>query len=272
MKRVFYLFIIGLLFTSCSDSITEEKLLGKWKVSEIIEVESENSEINDMMESIAREMFISKGYMLNFYSDKVYSDVTGNEYNSGIWSLSGKELNFGENKMTVEKTEVINKKRYLTGIVNLNDSKLKVKLKFVKKGSELKNFKKDPFYPSNNKWRNKPNHSENQEEIVERLLNYIKHLAYIFKASDERGDHIASWKSSYGIIRVFGNGIGIEKIENIDENWINCFYNKEEALKAYEIYKSSFRMGSYNAGESESRFINLYNIIMTVFDTISNNF
>ena len=267
--RYLGIFFILIILSSCFDNISEEKITGTWKAANIIEIQAENPAMQEMMEEMARKMFISEGYILNFFPDKVYSDVSGYNLDTGKWVLEdNKLLKFGENKLIIDKTEEKKKKRYLTGTIVLPDTDMKLKIEFVKVGDKLPDYKKDPYYPENNKWRIKPIHPETDNEIIDRLLNYIKHFAYIFKAGDIRKNKNVSWHHSSGVIRVYGNGVGTIDFDKINKNWINCFYDEKEAYKAYEIYRNSFKRVSYNAGDSKSRFLNTYNILMVVHDAI----
>lgn len=93
----------------------------------------------------------------------------------------------------------------------------------------------DPFYKKNIAWRIKPSSPESTEEIKQRL----KACLHFFTLFYDR--HIFSEQSTINFgglpscFRWYSGGIYLQKKEVLSRQWIRCFYNEEQAMKAYAM-------------------------------------
>lgn len=272
MKKNFspiILVIIILGYSGCFNSVNNKEILGTWKVVEIMEVNSNVPEMEDMMENLARKMFISEGYTLSLFSDNKYSDISGNNYESGEWSLiNGGELKYGTTTIFIDDITSKKGKKYFIGTNTMNEGETKLKLKFKRIGEPLEKIEKDPYHPINNMWRIKPDKPESNVEIYNRLINYVNHFALLFYAAYKRDLKRVTWDHSSGVIKVYGNGIGSIDFQNINKNWINCFYDENDAKKASQFYESIFHKLNYYGEDSDNRFLNKYNMLMGIHDRL----
>ncbi|MEO6489356.1 MAG: hypothetical protein ABIO04_05385 [Ferruginibacter sp.] len=95
--------------------------------------------------------------------------------------------------------------------------------------------KKDPFHISNNSWRVKPGKAESDEEIKQRLKDCIHfYILYYDQKINAHSDEI-SFVGLPSCFKWYGGGIFLQKQNEIQDKWANCFYNKQQALKAYHI-------------------------------------
>jgi len=147
--------------------------------------------------------------------DKASKTITLN-YNSGskdqykIAALAPKELklvNTGINSQTV--------------------------LKFVSEARAYKNVEDDPYYISNNYWRIKPKKAENDSLLRKRLKEYLHFHILFYRDNLAREKKTISFYGFPTCLKWYAGGIFIIKKEELPENWFDCFYNKEQALKAY---------------------------------------
>jgi hypothetical protein len=109
------------------------------------------------------------------------------------------------------------------------------KLIFVADGKQEKEYKDNPFYYSNNRWRIKPKTTETDAAIKERLQGNI-HFYWLFLTDNINRN--SSTISFYGLPSCFNwysGGIGIMNAKEVKANWINTFYNPEQAMKARAI-------------------------------------
>lgn len=108
-------------------------------------------------------------------------------------------------------------------------------LKFISAGKQYKNSIDDPFHISNNQWRLHPKKPESEEAIRQRLKEYL-HFNILFYR-----DNLAKQAKTitfYGLptcLKWYAGGIYMIKEQDLKENWFYCFYNKEQALKAYKM-------------------------------------
>ena len=269
--KLFLSILIGLFLFGCTlqSSITEEKIQKGWRLSEVVAVNGKDAKTAALIKELLQKTLISTGSVMHFFPDKTYTDLTNYSIKDGKWELvNGNELKFGENKISIQKLEVINSRTFMIGDLYLAGQNLNVTLKWVEEVPMLENFKEDPFYADNNKWRQKPEDKENEEQIKQRLLNYVLHFAYILKAASERKQNAVSFAHSLGIIQVYRGGVGAVSMEHIDDNWINCFYDSEDAKKAYDLFSLQLVNSSYNGGTTGEWIKDDYNILMSIVEDI----
>lgn len=111
----------------------------------------------------------------------------------------------------------------------------KTNLKFIGAGLRLKNANDEPFCIENNQWRIKPLQKETEPEVHQRLKKNLNFFLLFYKsvlAKDEKSVSFWGLPSSF---KWYGGGIFLKKEKELKEDWINCFYNKEQAMQAYHI-------------------------------------
>ena len=270
MKQLLYCYLIVIL-CSCSTgtSVKKNDITKSWRLSEVLSIETENPEMEGMMKKIAEKQLVSKGYLLSFFPDNTYTELTGYHIEEGEWQLiNDHEIKFGEKKLRIKKIEKRKSKNFMIAEVDSKGVELNMNLLWVEEAPMLKEYKEDPFYGENNKWRTKPKNKETDEQIRNRLLNYILHFAYILQSSTQRDQSVVSFTNSMGIIRVYRGGIGRVRSANIPKDWTNCFYDQEDATKAYELFSQYLTRGVYKGGTTGSWVKDDYKILMTIYDEI----
>lgn len=109
------------------------------------------------------------------------------------------------------------------------------KLVFVADGMQEKNSTDNPFYRSNNQWRIKPTTAETDEAIKDRLKASM-HFYWLFLNDNiNRNSNTISFYGLPSCFNWYSGGIGVVNETKLRSNWINTFYNKEQALKAHAI-------------------------------------
>lgn len=272
MKKLLYFLILIICF-SCSEEVATapEEITKIWRLSEVMELQTNDAETNTSTKREIERKMVSDGYVLCFFPNNTYTALQGYTINEGNWKFSrdGKLL-FGSNEMQIDRFETKRSKNFLISDVAIADQGINAKLRWVEEAEMLEDFKEDPFYSANNQWRKKPKNKETDAQIRARLLNYIQHFANILNASTEREHDVVSFAHSMGIIRVYRGGIGRVKKENIEKDWINCFYDKEDAMKAYELFSRYLVRGKYKGGTTGDWVKDDYNILLSIYDEIEN--
>lgn len=100
------------------------------------------------------------------------------------------------------------------------------------------NMLNDPFHPSNNQWRIAPAQAESDSAIKARVLQCIKFFALFYRDNIKRKKQEINFMGLPKIFQWYRRGIGLPDREDIHESWINCFYNKEQAIKGYETLRT----------------------------------
>lgn len=273
MKKLFLaITVITLSCCSNQNSIIQDELIKVWRLSEVISTDGDDPDFANTMKPIIEQLLLKKGFVLAFFPDNTYSMITGYDIEDGTWIFgNNNSISFGENRFDIERFEDKKSKHFLIGNLQFSDKEFNVKVRLTEEAKMLKDFTKDPFYATNNQWRKKPNDKESDEQIKDRLLNYIRHYAYILNASSERKDDVVSFSHSMGIIRVYRGGIGRVKKENIPEEWSNCFFDTESSIRAYELFSSYLNRGLYKGASTGEWVKDDYQILMTIYNEMENS-
>ena len=268
IKHLLFLFTAFFFLSTCnsSEGFDKKQILGSWRLSEVLAFDKENPEVDKLVLEMAKRELMADGLVLFFFPDSMFTELDGYSTSHKKWSFIGdKKIKYGQSTLTIEKIEQKKSKTFLTATLYDTKNKIHSEFKFVKESEPLEDYKSDPFYPTNNKWRQRPETKESNEEIRKRLLNYILHFAYILNATLERNENVVSFAHSMGLIQVFRGGIGRIPKNKIEESWINCFYDKEDAMKAFYLFSSYLRKGVYKGGTTGNWIKDDYEILMTLY-------
>ena len=129
----------------------------------------------------------------------------------------------------------------------------KAATKYVADGKKTKLLNDDPFYPANNKWRLKPFKSENDAAIKQRIIECVLFYSKFFK---NNADHGFSTISFYGIptcFKWYNGGISITNKDKLAEKWIDCFYNKAQAIQGQQLLEKVITK-KYNWNKAEPKW------------------
>jgi hypothetical protein len=199
--------------------------------------EDDKYTLNDVDESTELMLSIRS---FDFFSDGSFVKNYRGNWAYGKWSIddatklitlsyedaenrSSKDL-YKVTAMATDELSVINKE--------LNTSTI---LKFVATENKLKNIADEPFHINNNLWRVKPTKPESDEEIKQRLKKNLEFFVLFYKWAIVKNDKHISFYGLPSCLQWYGGGIYMQKKESLSEQWKNCFYNKQQAAKAYAI-------------------------------------
>ena len=98
-----------------------------------------------------------------------------------------------------------------------------------------RNVKDDPFYISNNLWRFKPAQPESDEQIKQRLKDCIHFFILFYDHKIKADAHEVLFTGLPSCFKWYGGAIYLQKERELDGKWVNSFYNKEQAMKAYKL-------------------------------------
>ncbi len=108
-------------------------------------------------------------------------------------------------------------------------------LKFIAPGKRLKNANDEPYCLENNRWRIKPMSKESDSAIHRRLKQNLYFFILFYKSALAKDDKTISFWGLPSCFKWYGGAIFIKKKDELKENWINCFYNEEQAMQAYKL-------------------------------------
>jgi len=274
MKIKCLLFALTLLLYNCGSTEKKEeehyKINGSWDLSEVKTFDKTNLDLEDQTRLKLGKEYLSKGLTLYFFPDSTYTEIYNDKITHGVWFLENeKEVKFDNYKLSIEKLEQEEAYKSMSANLYNEDNNIESELKFIEGFKNLKDFNKDPFYPDNNKWRQKALKKETNKEISNRLSNYVLHNAYILKSAHDRNVGSVTFAHSRGLIRIYQGAIGILKEEKINKAWIDTYYDKEDAMKAYYLFKSYLgKEGVYKTKSSGDWVKDDYEILLALHTKI----
>ncbi len=93
----------------------------------------------------------------------------------------------------------------------------------------------DPFYISNMLWRKKPAKPETGEAIKKRLKDCIHFFVLFYDQRISAPSDIVHFTGLPSCFKWYAGGIYLQQKKELPENWSNCFYDQEQAMKAYKL-------------------------------------
>lgn len=97
------------------------------------------------------------------------------------------------------------------------------------------NFNDDPFYISNNLWRLKPAKIESDEQLKARLKSCIHFYVLFYNQKILANSEVVSFTGLPSCFKWYGGGIFLQKENQLQNKWVQSFYNKDQAMKAYKL-------------------------------------
>ncbi|MBS1666585.1 MAG: hypothetical protein JST58_04335 [Bacteroidetes bacterium] len=177
---------------------------------------------------------------LALYRDFSLTENARDHIRFGKWAVNKKNRKLLL-KFTDGTTEIytIQKIAYQNLVVSKKDADgNEMTLYFSSDGLVHKRPEEDPFYPSNNRWRIKPSRSETDQQILDRLKQCAHFYALFFSDNHQRQETDISFIGLPNCFVWYNGGIGLPLEGGLDNKWIDCFYSKKEALKAYQMLKT----------------------------------
>ena len=129
-------------------------------------------------------------------------------------------------------------------------------LKFIAPGKRFKNANDEPYFLENNRWRIKPKNKESDSAIHQRLKENLYFFILFYKSALAKADKTVSFWGLPSCFKWYGGAIFIKKKDELKENWINCFYNEEQAMQAYKLADKLLSQ-KYNWPKGERNWLKL---------------
>jgi hypothetical protein len=129
-------------------------------------------------------------------------------------------------------------------------------LKFIAPGKRYKNASEEPYNLENNRWRIKPTSKESDSAIHQRLKENLYFFILFYKSALAKEDKAVSFWGLPSCFKWYGGAIFIKKKDELKDNWINCFYNKDQAMQAYALADKLLSQ-KYNWPKGEQNWLKL---------------
>jgi hypothetical protein len=137
-----------------------------------------------------------------------------------------------------------------------NSDKSKNKIDLSSEAIRHINMQDDPFYTSNILWRIKPKAPETNEQIKQRLKACIHFFVLFYDQKINAHSETVSFIGLPTCFNWYSGGITIPKEDKLQEKWVNCFYNRQQALKAFRMADKLIGF-KYDWPKNESNWLKL---------------
>ena len=185
----------------------------------------------------------------------------------GTWNLAatGKliTITYADGSQAQYKIASLSTKKMI--LLNTVDQK---QTEYRSDGKAHKNITDDPFYGSNNQWRKKPMHMETDSAVKLRMAQCIVFYLKFLEDNLAREGKTISFAGLPAIFKWYSGGIGVTRKENLEQKWINCFYNKEQAYKAQTMLEDIITK-KYKWDATETSWVKQdVDVMKQIYDTL----
>lgn len=112
----------------------------------------------------------------------------------------------------------------------------------------------NPFSYSNNKWRQKPETRESDEEIAARLKNHFRFYETYFRWGKSLDKERLLVNNFPGPLTIYGNALELIPSYRYSYSWQQCFYDTSDCNKAYEMLYYHMYSKEIKWPETKNRF------------------
>jgi hypothetical protein len=160
-----------------------------------------------------------------------------NTFDYGTWSFEDATKMITINNSVDKKKDIYKIAKITPGELALVDVGVNstTKLTFISSGKRFKNAADEPYFIENNRWRIKPKTKESDSAIHQRLKENIHFFILFYKSILAKDDKSVSFLGLPSCFKWYGGAVFLKKPEELKENWVDCFYNKDQAMRAYAL-------------------------------------
>ncbi len=112
------------------------------------------------------------------------------------------------------------------------------RLKFVSKGKRYRDKVQDPYYIANNQWRWAPKKPESDSLLRKRLKDCLHFYILFYRDNLAREEKAISFYGFPTCLKWYAGGIFMVKEKDLNDKWFECFYDKAQAMKAYQMMET----------------------------------
>ncbi len=239
---------------------TQQDLFGTWRLNYIEKTKRQSAQEHPMKSEVT-EMRVVSDRIISIFADGKFARIGDKlPYEASYWKKNGNN-NLSLTLNSYETVELIQKDTSYTLL--LINTKEDTRMSYELEGKPMVNLKEDPFYPTNNIWREQTNASDTA--IKFKLGNYLKHVSLILKASLERKADVVNFGYSKGLVSIYNGGIGIVDANQVPEEWQKSFADEAAAKKAYHLFEKVLTSGSYKGSSTADWVQDDYNILTSIY-------
>jgi hypothetical protein len=183
------------------------------------------------------------GFSWHFFPDGTLVEVSAQKYAEGKWSSNDGNKTLDITVPSAAKAEKIAVTYMGTDslAIQIGTGKNVHTFGFQNNGAKYDVPTQNPFHPINNQWRIKPTASETDEQLKARIKNNIEHFALILESTIKHNLKTASFRQSPTCYHQYNGGVGLEAKKDLSAAWLDCFFDKNDAERAYKLAEKGMK-------------------------------
>ncbi|MEP7109081.1 MAG: hypothetical protein ABI760_13900 [Ferruginibacter sp.] len=204
---------------------------------------------------------------LSFFGDATVVENPRDQIHFGKWNLN--ELNkmidieFSNGSKAQYKIAAIGARQMI--LLNTINKK---KIEYRADAKMQKRPEDDPFHGSNNQWRIKPGHTESDSAIKTRTEQCVLFYAKFLEDNAGRGGNIISFVGLPTCFKWYRGGVSVTAKDKLEAKWLNCYYNREQGLKAHKMLESIISK-KYKWNRKETNWVKQSaGVVKQIYDTL----
>lgn len=173
-----------------------------------------------------------------FYKDGSMYKNHRNHLQAGTWQLLDKQkpyvisIKYKNGSRESYKLASLKPKAMSLAINDDAGSKL---VEYEGEGFSHKIPEEDPFYKSNNAWRIKPSAAETDAQLKKRVAAMLHFWVLYYDHCINADLKVVNFTGLTTPYRWYAGGIYLKKEKELLQNWFDCFYDRDQAMKAYKM-------------------------------------
>ncbi len=196
------------------------------------------------------------GFSWHFFADGTLAELRGQKFLAGKWAKGGTpeaiQLIF---PFAGDETVLQKSLRVDSMLLEVGTGKTAASLSFSTDNARYARPDDHPFHPLNNLWRTKPAAAETDAQLVARLQNHVHHLALILDATVKNHLKTAYLRASPSCLSLSNGAVGLEPSSNWPSDWVDCFFNMDDAKKAATLLEKSMHANGRAATDAKKQWI-----------------
>lgn len=202
--------------------------------------------------NLSDDSSLNAGSFINIMPDGTYTSYLYS-FEYGTWGMNGKTLSLNNQRNEVKKLEIksLDKEEM---VFTLTGGRSDGAYTFYGSSNKVKDEKHDPFSRKNNEWRIPASHKESDAELVTRLKSHFHFWEAYFDWAMAINKQSLEVRAIPTPLKIYGNGFELKSFDQLSQDWIFIFFDKDDCRKSNEIITRLFETNNINWPDTESKY------------------
>ncbi|MGN6266846.1 MAG: hypothetical protein ACTHM5_14270 [Ginsengibacter sp.] len=261
-KFVLLFLMVAALFSNCGPAPQDrnEKLIDNAsEMPDTLQLLTQYWELKDADNPTSRDISFTADDGAEYASGIVFmadSTVLENpvgEMTYGKYDVKGNTIsvNFDDKRKATYLIDQVNKEQL---VLSRTEKKHTSKLTYKATSTQWPDSDKNPFSRQNYQWSEKPAKPESDEQINNRVKEYVQFCAYYFQGFLNGNAAQIDFNALPSCLNWYQGGISIENEDKLNPKWIDCFYSKAQAYKGRQMLEDAI-VKKYKWDEKETNWM-----------------